>query len=167
MNQLERPILRVGAGDEGYERALAAGSMRAGKGSVLAAFEANHNDGPWENPDEYRKINGLVRYSCGDMANGFAITGMGYRANWNSTDQIPQRAVADGLVGRFGALDPSDGGNTNRYSGSVEWQRSHGNGATKVMAHGLGYDLSLFRTSRFSSTIPNAATSSSRRTIDS
>ncbi len=144
MNQLERSILRVGAGDEGYERALAAGSMRAGKGSVLAAFEANHNDGPWENPDEYRKINGLVRYSRGDMVNGFAITGMGYRAKWNSTDQIPQRAVADGLVGRFGALDPSDGGNTYRYSGSVEWQRSHGNGATKVMAYGLGYDLSLF-----------------------
>jgi outer membrane receptor protein involved in Fe transport len=144
VNQLERPIIRVGAGDEGYERALAAGSMRAGKGSVLAAFEANNNDGPWENPDEYRKINGLVRYSRGDMTNGFAITGMGYRAKWNSTDQIPQRAVADGLVGRFGALDPSDGGNTYRYSGSVEWQRSHGNGATKVMAYGLGYDLSLF-----------------------
>src|SRR6185295_4322038 len=45
-NTLARPIVRAGGGDEGYERALAAGSMRAGKGSLLAAFEANHNEGP-------------------------------------------------------------------------------------------------------------------------
>ncbi len=49
---------------------------------------------------------------------------MGYRATWNSTDQVPQRAIDEGLIGRFGALDPSDGGDTYRYSGTLEWQRS-------------------------------------------
>jgi hypothetical protein len=143
-NALERPIVRVGLGDEGYERALAAASMRAGTGSVLAAFEANDNDGPWTTPDGYRKVNGLVRYSRGNTVNGFTLTGMGYRGKWNSTDQVPQRAIDQGLVGRFGALDPTDGGDTYRYSGSVEWQRTRGTGVTKVMAYGLGYDLDLF-----------------------
>ena len=69
---------------------------------------------------------------------------MGYRAKWNSTDQVPQRAIDEGIIGRFGALDPTDGGDTYRYSGSVEWQRSHDNATTKVVAYGLGYDLNLF-----------------------
>ena len=45
---------------------------------------------------------------------------------------------------RFGALDTTDGGETYRYSGSLEWQRSRGNAATRVTAYGIGYDLNLF-----------------------
>src|SRR5262249_46926775 len=41
-------------------------------------------------------------------------------------------------------LDPTDGGSTSRYSGSLEWQRSHATSATKVTAYGVGYDLDLF-----------------------
>src|SRR5262249_18250226 len=92
----------------------------------------------------FRKVNALVRYSQGDAVNGFSVTGMGYRGTWNSTDQIPVRAVASGLIGRFGAIDPTDGGDTYRYSGSFEWQRSRGHAPRKVTAFGLGYDLNLF-----------------------
>src|SRR5262245_7981960 len=69
---------------------------------------------------------------------------MGYGARWNSTDQVPQRAIDKGLIGRFGAIDNTDGGDTSRYSGSFEWQRSGGNASTKVIAYGIGYDLNLF-----------------------
>ncbi len=69
---------------------------------------------------------------------------MGYGATWTSTDQVPQSAIDSGLITRFGALDPSDGGDTYRYSGSFEWQRSAGNAATRVTAYGIGYDLHLF-----------------------
>jgi hypothetical protein len=69
---------------------------------------------------------------------------MGYRAKWNATDQVPLRAIDKGLINRFGALDSSDGGDTYRYSGTVEWQRAHNNATTKVVAYGIGYDLNLF-----------------------
>ena len=111
---------------------------------MLGALELQHDDGPWERPDGYRKINGLLRYSQGDSLNGFSITGMGYRGTWDSTDQIPDRAVADGSINRFGTIDRTDGGDTYRYSGSLEWQRTHGNAATRVTAYGIGYDLNLF-----------------------
>src|SRR5205823_5588391 len=91
-----------------------------------------------------RKVNGVVRYSRGDAVNGLSVTGMGYRATWNATDQVPQRAIDAGLIDRFGALDPTDGGDTYRYSGTVEWQRTHNNATTKVVAYGIGYDLNLF-----------------------
>jgi hypothetical protein len=144
VSALARPIVRVGAGDEGYVRALAAASASVGPGHVLGALEVDHNDGPWVRPDNYRKINGLLRYSQDDAANGFSLTAMGYRGTWNSTDQIPARAVSEGLIGRFGTIDPTDGGNTYRYSGSVDWQRTRGNATTKLTAYGIGYDLNLF-----------------------
>jgi outer membrane receptor protein involved in Fe transport len=144
LGSLDKAIVRVGGGDEGYRRALVAVSPRIGSGHLLTAFELAHDDGPWTRPDQYRKINGIVRYSRGDTVNGFSIAAMGYRAKWNATDQIPQRAVDEGLVGRFGALDLSDGGDTYRYSASMEWQRTRGNAATKVTAYGIGSDLSLF-----------------------
>lgn len=143
-NSLDAPIVRVGAGQDGFFRTLVAASPMAGRGRVLAAFEAGHNDGPWVNPDDYSKVNGLVRYTRGDMVNGFSVTGMGYRATWDATDQVPLRAVEQGLIDRFGAFDTSDGGDSYRYSGSFDWQRTRGNAATKVTAYGIGYDLNLF-----------------------
>ena len=57
---------------------------------------------------------------------------------------MPVRAIQSGLIGRFGALDTTDGGDTHRYSGSVEWQKSRGNGSTRLTAYGIGYDMNLF-----------------------
>ena len=94
--------------------------------------------------DNYRKYNGVLRYSLGDVRNGFAITGMGYSGKWDSTDQVAQRAVDDGVISRFGSLDPTDGGETHRYSLSAEWQRSSATSVTRAVAYGIDYKLNLF-----------------------
>jgi hypothetical protein len=143
-SMLDAPVVRVAGGAEGFARAMVAASPAVGAGHILAAFETEHNDGPWINPDNYKKVNGVLRYSRGDAVNGLSVTGMGYHATWNSTDQVPQRAIDEGLISRFGALDPSDGGDTYRYSGTLEWQRAKNNATTKVVAYGIGYDLNLF-----------------------
>jgi TonB-dependent receptor-like protein/carboxypeptidase family protein len=153
---LDRPIARAGGGGEGFGRALVAASPAVERGRLLAAFELQHNDGPWVNPDDYRKVNGVVRYSRGDSVNGLSITGMAYRGTWNSTDQVPRRAIDGGLIDRFGALDTSDGGDTYRYSGTGEWQRTRGSAVTKVTAYGIGYDLNLFSNTTFFLDDPDA-----------
>jgi hypothetical protein len=144
VNALDAPIVRVGAGEEGFARALVAATPKVGNGELLTALEVEHNDGPWDRPDDYRKVNGLVRYSRGDTVNGYSITAMGYRAKWNSTDQVPLRAIERGEIGRFGGIDNTDGGDTYRYSGSFEWQRSGSSTSTKIAAYGIGSDLNLF-----------------------
>ena len=63
-----------------------------------------------------RKLNGLVRYSQGTGTDGFTVTGMAYANKWNSTDQVPLRAITSGQLGLYGAFDPTDGGNTSRFS---------------------------------------------------
>ncbi len=143
-NSLGRPLVRLTGGGQGYGRALVAASTRAAGGTWLAALDLNHNDGPWLRRDDFRKLNGLVRFTRGDAQNGFALTAMGYRATWNATDQVPERAVDRGLLDRFGAIDATDGGASYRYSGSAEWQVTRNNASTKVSAYGLAYDLKLY-----------------------
>ena len=144
VTSLDHPLVRVEGGGQGYERALMAGSQSLHQGNLLAALDVSHNDGPWVQPDAFARVNGILRYSRGDALNGYSITGMGYHGQWTSTDTVPARALADDLIGRFGTLDPSDGGHTYRYSLSGDWQKGAGSSLTKVSAYGFGYDLDLF-----------------------
>ena len=102
-------------GSFGYQRGLAAGSTAVGAGTLLAAIEGVKYNGPWDVPDNVRKINGVLRYSQGTATDGFTLTAMAYSNGWNSTDQVAQRAIDQGIIGRFGTLDPTDGGVSSRF----------------------------------------------------
>ena len=56
----------------------------------------------------------------------------------------PRARCRQRVIGRFGDVDATDGGQSSRYSASVEWQRTRGAAATKITAYGLVYDLDLF-----------------------
>jgi outer membrane cobalamin receptor len=143
-NRLTQGIASVGIGQNGFRRALLADTLDAGDGSLLYAFEAQHNDGPFTQPDRYRKLNGVLRYSEGYANNGFNVTAMAYDAGWNATDQIPLRAVQDGTLGRFDAIDPSDGGKAQRYSLSGAWRQTTDDASSKVSAYVIANRLALF-----------------------
>jgi outer membrane receptor protein involved in Fe transport len=139
---LPQNFFQLDGGMYGYGRAVFGASQKLGSGSLLYGGEAYYDNGPWVHPDAYAKFNGLLTYSQGDDADGFSITARGYHGKWNSSDQIPENAVP--LVGFFGALNPDDGGNSQRYSLQAEWHRKRANSATKIMAYGFYYDLDLF-----------------------
>ena len=131
-NVLDRPIVSVTGGSFGYGRFLGAVSPRVGKGNLLAAFEWERDNGPWVSPNNKDKFNGVLRYSQGDARNGLSFTFLGFRNHWHSTDQIPQRAVDSGEIGRFGFIEETDGGETFRYAGAFDWQRSGANDSTRA-----------------------------------
>ena len=141
---LPSSIAVLEGGSFGYARGLFASSPDLGPGHLLYGLELFHNDGPWEHPDGYKKFNGTVRYSQGDASCGFSITGMGYFGDWDATDQIAQRALDQGIVNRFGSLNPTSGGTSQRYSLMGEWHRNDAESATRLMAYGFYYDLDLF-----------------------
>ena len=143
-NRLERGIASIGLGQNGYRRTLLADSPSMGGGKLLYALELFHNDGPFTQPDDYRKVNGLLRYSEGTENNGYNITAMGYRARWNATDQIPRRAVLSGALSRFDAIDTTDGGEARRYSLSGAWGRTFSDGSMKANAYVIHQQLNLF-----------------------
>ena len=143
-NTLPKGIASIGIGQNGYARTLLADSPTFGSGKLLYALELFRNDGPFTLGDNYQKRNGVLRYSEGTEGNGFNVTLMGYDANWRATDQIPLRAVKDGRIGRFDAIDPTDGGKSSRYSLSGGWSRTSENASTQVNAYVLRKRLDLF-----------------------
>lgn len=144
VNKLPNNIAEMTFGSFGYRRALAAGSTAVGAGTLLAAIEANKYDGPWDVPDDVRKLNGVLRYSQGTATDGLTLTAMAYSNGWNSTDQVPQRAIDQGLINRLGSLDPTDGGTSSRFSLSSNWAQSSEYGQTNVSAYVVRSDLRLF-----------------------
>ena len=144
VDKLEKNIVSGTVGSFGYYRGLAAGSVPMGQGTVTGAGEVTFYDGPWQNPDDLRRYNGLLRYAQGNRRNGFSLTGMGSSAEWNSTDQIPSRAVESGQLDRFGAIDVTDGGDTSRYSLSARWAESEAGYSTKLSGYAMRSNLNLY-----------------------
>jgi outer membrane receptor protein involved in Fe transport len=140
-------LAQVTVGSYDYVRALVAASPKVGDGNLLLALEYQGSDGPWENPANFNKYNTVLRYSEGTAQSGFNVTAMAYDAKWDSTDQIPQRAVAQGLIPRFGAIDLSDGGQTTRYSASFQSRtplNALGAPQFELDAFVIGYNLCLW-----------------------
>ena len=144
VQSLAQGIASLEAGDLGYRRELAAGSMGVGKGTLLGAVELYHYDGAWTHPDDYKRVNTLARYSEGDLDNGFAVTSMAYEGKWNATNQMPLRASTEGLIPRFGNLDPTDGGFTHRYALSFDGRVSQDRSFTHLQAYLVDYGVDLF-----------------------
>jgi hypothetical protein len=150
-------VLTLGAFD--YRRVLLAGSLpltlsgspsSAGGSAtgdapgLLGALEIQDSNGPWAVPEGLQKRNGLLRFSGGTPAHGWSADGAVYDARWVATDQVPLALIQSGALGRYSALDPTDGGSTGRQVLSTEWH-SHEDGAyTKVSAYAQKYRLQLF-----------------------
>ena len=140
------PTATLGAGQDGYRRALLMGSTALSSGTLLGAGEAYHNDGPFDVPDDYRRLNGLLRYYAGSAKDFWTVTAMAYSGRWTSTDQVPLRAIDEGLIDRFGSLNPTDGGVTSRSSLSFNKVRKTETDQTQIAAYVIRYKLDLYST---------------------
>jgi hypothetical protein len=142
--RLKESIVLGTGGDYGYARALLAGSADVGPGVVTYGLEYLHNDGPWEVPDNFRKYNAVLRYSLPVGDGRFGITAMAYGGKWTSTDQVAQRAIDEGLIGRYRSLNPTDGGESQRYSASLDYSTPLSGGVLQTTAYWFKYRLNLF-----------------------
>lgn len=142
---LDRPLLVVGAGENGHRRIVAAAAGDVGdRGALMAGIEVRGYDGPWEVPEELRKLSGLARYTLEGVRNRFSILALAYDNEWQASDQIPSRAVASDLISRFGQIDETLGGASSRYSLSATWNRTGDRSSQRVEAYGVRYSLDLF-----------------------
>jgi outer membrane receptor protein involved in Fe transport len=141
---LQEPMLAiVELGQDSYQRGLLGVSSELGGGNLLVGIEYSSSDGPFILEEDYRKVNGLVRFSKSGDGGRYSITAQGYEGDWNSTDQIPLRAVRSGQIDRFGFVDPTDRGDSHRYSLSVDWARDVGQGELTGLVYTVDYSLDL------------------------
>ncbi len=133
----------VTGGSWGFERLFSAGSSALADGRLLGALELQHYDGPWVTPGDQRKINTLLRYSEGDEWNGYTLTASFYHDLWNNQTDQPERAITEGLISRFGELDPSDQGAAQRANLSWRYFATVGGGQFTAGAYVFSNHLTL------------------------
>lgn len=141
---LSEPLFSVGLGDDGHKRIMAGASTSVGGGTLLAGSELRGYDGPWDVPQDLRKVSGVLRYTHEGPTSSLSLLALGYHNSWHASDQIPLRAVESGAVGRFGQVDPTLVGETSRVSFSASWNRAASSSSQKVDFYVVRYALDLF-----------------------
>ena len=145
MDQLDSGIARFSAGEFDYYRGLIAESFQLTENtSLLAAFDATFYSGPWDIDEDLEQYKGLLKYSMQAEDLRYEITFMGYDSQWNSADQIPERAVRSGLISRLGSMDDTVGGETYRYSISNKIVLDKPDSRTALDLYAIAYDLNLW-----------------------
>ena len=90
------------------------------KQSAYFAGEYNYTNGPTLDPQKFSRINLFGKYNLAISPNTQLTASLSaFTSKWNASGQIPERAVDKGLIERFGSIDPSEGGNTQRYNANI------------------------------------------------
>jgi hypothetical protein len=112
---------------------------------ALIAAQIADTDGPFDNAQQFRQGNALVKWQGGAGLGDLQLETSWYAASWNASGQVPESAVAQGMIGRFGSLDPSEGGDTSRTSFQLGYRVRDGlGGRWRASLFGLEYRLRLF-----------------------
>ena len=143
---LEQNFIEAKIGENEYYRLVGGYSTAlSDTTNLLLAGEYQTYDGPWDLAMGLEKLSGLAKLS-GQKGNvSYQVSLTGYDNSWNSSDQIPLRAVQSGQLDRFGFVDDDLGGETSRYSLSSELNFDHDNGGvTSLSAYAVSYDFALW-----------------------
>ncbi len=97
-------------------RGLMIASPKWDKAQALFSAEIGRQEGPFDNPegwDRYKLFNKLTVPLSPTSSITFGEAS--YSGNWHGSGQIPARAVEEGVITRYGSIDPTEGGNTARH----------------------------------------------------
>jgi hypothetical protein len=146
VDRLRDPFLKVEAGSFGYTRAVTGVSYeQPNRGVVTAAAEGMIYDGPWDLEEDLTKGNFFLGYSRRNNALGdIKLSLLAYRGIWNSPDQIPLRAVDQGLLDRTGSIDTTSGGSSYRYGLTGNYRINDGAALYSSNLYAFIYGLDLF-----------------------
>jgi outer membrane receptor for Fe3+-dicitrate len=87
----------------------------AGRKSAYLAAEYNYTDGPFDVKQNFNRVNIFGKYNQWlTDKDYFNIQFSTFNSSWNASGQIPERAVNEGIIGRWGSIDPTEGGSTSR-----------------------------------------------------
>lgn len=140
-SRLDQGLAKMTLGQDAYRRGLVMDSVAVGSGDFLYALEKQSYDGPWTGiSEDIDKSNLWLTYSQPLAGGEWSIGFMGYNNQWNSADQIPERAVSSGLIDELGSLDNSVGGESDRYSINSQWRNEH----LSLSVYAIRYNLNLW-----------------------
>ncbi len=126
-------------GERGVRAAVPFGGAASRSGGYLAAT-ATTTDGPFDASQDHSRWNAFARWTAPVGGIRLRATASAYGAAWSASGQVPERAVRNGLIARFGAIDDTEGGTTARQEASLE----AAGGSWIARAWAVRYELDLF-----------------------
>jgi outer membrane receptor protein involved in Fe transport len=146
---------------------LAGGSFDTWRGLLIAtpdvegwepviAGQVYGTNGPFDNPEKLQRFSLFAQVTRPlSERSSLSLTLTSYGSGWNASGQIPLREVEAGRLSRFGEIDPTEGGNSQRHSLYGTWRTLTEDGEARVMAYAMRYELSLFSNFTFFSRDPD------------
>ena len=133
------PFAVVEAGMYDYYRAVLGGSAKVGSGDLLLVGQAKFYNGPWALPENLESYSGLIKYAAPLFDGEIKVALNVYNATWSPTEQLPERAVGTLVDDRYGTLDDTLRGRTEREILTINYNSDD----WKITAWGQHYDWSL------------------------
>jgi len=157
---LPESFARGEIGQYGVRRAVVAESPQLGdRWRAIMAAEVAHQDGPFVHPEGYDRLNlyGRVTHDLGPRTEA-SFAWMSYTGSWNASGQIPLRAVCGeseagnpgpeaygaSCIGRFDAIDPTEGGSTQRSSAQLSLTTRSDAADLTAMLYAVRYRFQLW-----------------------
>jgi TonB family protein len=104
-----------GHGAPGY-RGLLIASPKWEVVTATFAAEIGRQNGPFDNPENWNKYKFFSKITFKlTPTSTLSIGEMSYGGNWHGSGQVPARAIEQGIIDRFGSIDPNEGGDTMRH----------------------------------------------------
>ncbi len=145
-NKLEQNRIQVEAGMFETIRTLGMFQlMNKQKHHAYIAAEYLYSNGPFQSPQHFNRFNIFGKYNWQlNENNSLQFIASVFDSKWNASGQIPQRAVNDGLISRFGAIDDTEGGATGRSNLSLKWKSQKTNFNITQQLYYSRYRFDLF-----------------------
>ncbi len=114
--------------------------------NAYVAATLNTFNGPFESPQNFNRFNMMAKYNLKLPDNQkLKLTASHFQSKWDASGQIPQRSIDDGSIGRFGAIDDTEGGNTSRTNLLINHSKILSeNKKLETRAYYSHYDFELF-----------------------
>ncbi|MDZ4854382.1 MAG: TonB-dependent receptor plug domain-containing protein [Nitrospirota bacterium] len=143
---VQEGVVQAASGQFDTQRHLLMFSPTKERVRTLFAAEGYYTNGPFQNDNRYVRTNLMGKMTTNlSSRDELSLTATFHKSQWNGSGEIPLRAVTDGTIARFGAIDPSEGGKTLRSTAKVNYHYdTTAGGQFFANAYGQYYRLDLF-----------------------
>lgn len=146
---LDNNFVKLEGGQFGTARGVAGINLTPAKNNTTKAFVASEyfrSNGYVESPQDFNRFNIQSKISTTLRNNDALSVALSYfSSRWNASGQIPTRAVASGLITRFGSIDDTEGGRTSRANLNIKHRHEFRNGGYLAQQlYVVRYDFNLY-----------------------
>lgn len=145
---LDNSFVKLEGGNYGHTRSVIGLNLldkTNDKQTAYVAAEYVYNRGYFDASQNFNRTNIMGKYTNRLTEDKLlSVTLSAFRSNWEASGQIPERAVEQGLIGRFGEID-KEFGKTSRYNMNIQYNQALNNHSNfKTNLYTYYYDFELY-----------------------